>query len=335
MAKIQNPATATPAEIDAERFRLYLREGTLRQKLMMSVLDMHRVAGDEGLRQPGYRKATTWDWDRVLETLIVKAVSESEARTSMDRWAKVTIELSAIQAEISPLGAEFTRRGGWTQAFLVQGANGHVHRSMHCSTCNNGENATQFIWMTEYSGKTEEEIVEAAGSRACTVCYPSAPVEVLNRPTKMFGPDEIEAQKARDERQAKAAEKARIAADKSITTPEGGQVHIYRDFRRSDVAKTLRTAEIALTDAIYELIREQQHSVDPEWEWFYANGRTTTEKEQASYAALIGHLLWAIAFKKGLETKEVFETHLAKAEAKIRKGDREWAKDFRNPNRVK
>jgi hypothetical protein len=144
--------------------------------------------------------------------------------------------------------------------------------------------------------------------------------------TKMFTPDEEEAQRAREEREAAKAEKARQADVKGITTPEGKPL---------DVAKTLRTAEIAATDTLYELIREQQHAEDPEWAWFYEGGRRNTVTEQAGYAHLSWWIIRAIADKKGLTFQEVFETHEKKAQAKVKKVDREWAKGPRNPNRTK
>ena len=81
-----------------------------------------------------------------------------------------------LAEEMAPLEDEFRRRGGWTRAFLVSNTSGHVHKNMHCGTC---FPSTQYAWMTEFSGMDEAEIVDAAGERACTVCYPTAPVEVL------------------------------------------------------------------------------------------------------------------------------------------------------------
>lgn len=335
MATIENLSAATPSEIDAKLSELYVAEEKYRNRLEMAVLSIHRVAGDKGTYVTKNRKVPSMKWTVALEIAATVAHRpenpDLEAKRALGHWAEAKTKLQEIRRAADPLNAEFERRGGWTRAFLVQNANGHVHRSMHCSSC---FVTTSFVWMTEYSGQDENGIVEDAAERACTVCYPTAPVEVRERPTKMFGPDEIEAQKAKADREAKAAEKIRQANEKGIVTPEGGAVHTSTEFRRYDVAKTLRTAEIALTDAIYELIREQQHAEDPEWAGFYADGRNT-EKEQARRSALIGHLLWAIAFKKDETTEETFKIHLAKAEAKIRKVDRDWAKDPRNPNRAK
>ncbi|MGA5182962.1 hypothetical protein [Streptomyces pseudogriseolus] len=159
--------------------------------------------------------------------------------------------LAALEVVELTLNAEFWRRGGWTRAYLVQTHNGHVHNTMNCPTCNKGEERTRFAWMIEYSGKSEEEIVEAAASRACTVCYPSAPVDVLQRPTTMFGPDELERAKAAEERAARKAEKEAKAKAAAITLPDGTPLRDEvdrngRQTRAGNVVRTLRTAKMEL-----------------------------------------------------------------------------------------
>lgn len=126
-------------------------------------------------------------------------------------------QMDKARAAIAPLVAEWKRRGGWARAFLVCNTNGHVHKDRNCSSC---FPQTRYAWMTEFSGLDEAEIVDAAGERACTVCYPSAPVEVLSKPTRMFTPDEKKAQAARAEREAKRA--AKEAA--KVVDPATGKV---------------------------------------------------------------------------------------------------------------
>lgn len=151
-------------------------------------------------------------------------------------------EYEAILAEGDPYELEFARRGGWPRAFLV--SNGHLHRSMNCSTCNRDGSSTRFNWMPEYSGQDEEQIVEAAGSRVCTVCYPSAPVEVLSRPSQMLTPDEKEAQAAKERR---AEERKAREADQAAKALLPGGRELKYDYYS---VKTLASARIALTDAI-------------------------------------------------------------------------------------
>jgi len=100
----------------------------------------------------------------------------------------------------------------WTRAFLVINSNGHVHSSMDCSTC---FSTTRYNWLVQYSNDDEATIVSDAGQDACTVCYPSAPADVLNRPSVIITADKIakaEAKAIRDaKRQAKIA-KAQASA---------------------------------------------------------------------------------------------------------------------------
>jgi hypothetical protein len=272
--------------------------------------------------------------ERVLR--ITSALDGIELMEDLARLGRFIVaegnKLAAAEADAAPYEAEYTRRGGWNRVFLAKSVNGHAHNGTECSTCHNGQYRTAFAWLIQYSGQSEADIVADAGERACTTCYPTAPVDAKG--TKMFTPDEEEAQRAREEREAAKAEKARQADIKGITTPEGKPLDIGSNGYK-DVAKTLRTAEIAATDTLYELIREQQHAEDPEWAWFYEGGRRNTVTEQAGYAHLSWWIIRAIADKKGLTFQEVFETHEKKAQAKVKKVDREWAKDPSNPNRTK
>lgn len=143
---------------------------------------------------------------------------------------------AAKKDEMAPYEAEFDRRGGWTRAFLVvTSGTGHVHSSQRCHTC---YPTTQFHWVTKLSGHDEAEIVEAAGERACTICYPSAPAYVLNRPTALFTKDEEAKQAARAEREAKKA--AALAA--SVIDPDTGKV-LFKTERgaTNDIASDLDT----------------------------------------------------------------------------------------------
>lgn len=240
-------------------------------------------------------------------------------------------KLAALELEALPYEAEYTRRGGWNRVFLATSSNGHAHNGQNCSTCHHGEYRTNFAWLIQYSGKSQDEIVADAGERACTTCYPSAPVNAKG--TKMFTPDEVEAQTAREAREAERARKAAEADAKSITTPEG--TPLYEDKRNDWKVKTLRTAEICATDALADLIVAQRNATDPEFTWRYGSDPVVAEHEQMEIARHACCLIRSIAAKKRLTFQEVFETHEKKAQAKVRKQDREWAKDPRNPNRSK
>lgn len=80
-----------------------------------------------------------------------------------------------LQRDVEPpFNAEWDARDGWTRAYIVP--DGHIHASTNCHTLHP---TTLISWLPEQSGLTEAEIVEFAGIVACTVCYPTAPVEFL------------------------------------------------------------------------------------------------------------------------------------------------------------
>ena len=140
-------------------------------------------------------------------------------------------EILSVEGEMVPL-EELYNAQRWNRAFVVP--DGHVHRSMGCSTC---YPTTEFHWVTEMSGKDEAEIVEAAGSRACTVCYPSAPVDAPA--SRILHPTEVAAEKAR---QARAAKKAEDAAKKAANAIEPFRT------REGDTLRTVYAAKQYLTD---------------------------------------------------------------------------------------
>jgi hypothetical protein len=321
-------AEMTPVEIDTILADLGAKQAEAQNRILS--LDRHA-------KELGRRITKILDGEKVQGiTTPADGIRLAQSLEETERLvARAFHELGLLNAEAAPYEDEYTRRGGWNRVFLADSYDGHAHNGQNCSTCHHGEERTQFFWLVEYSGKTEEEIVADAGERACTTCYKSAPVNVLKQRTKMFTPKEIEAQKARELREAERARKAREAADKSITTPEGGPLYETKYSDSYSKIKNIRTAEIAATDALKDLIFAQRHATDPEWAWFYANGRQTPEREQMEIARHAWCLIRSIAFKKGLTFQEVFEIHEAKAQAKVRKIDREWAKDPRNPNRAR
>ena len=133
---------------------------------------------------------------------------------------KVESQSEVLQQELAPYGAEFQARGGWPRGWYVPG--GHIHRGDHCPSL---RPTTQIGLVVELSGKTEDEIVEAAGETACTVCYPNAPVDVLKRAPTVALPDRVEADRARAEKAAAADAKAAKAAINTLSW--GGRKPVY------------------------------------------------------------------------------------------------------------
>lgn len=171
--------------------------------------------------------------------------------------------VACLTEQISPYETEFERRGGWTRAFLSTNADGHVHKGTDCSTCNRGKRPTEFQWMTDYSGAAEETIVASAGWRACTVCYPGAPVGVTH--TSMFSDAERSSAAARESRRAAADERARKRQAASLTSDGSPLSVAYRDGREQERVEqfaTERAATIWITDLIADDLRWQS-SIQP------------------------------------------------------------------------
>lgn len=163
---------------------------------------------------------------------------------AQERVARLTTELAALReteaaiwSEAAPFDKEFARRGGWNRFFLVRNNNGHVHSSMRCQTCFPD---TLFAWLPEFSGQDEAGIVELAGESACTVCFPSAPVDVLSRRSQIELP---ERKAARLEREAKAAAKAVKKAAAAIPTTK-----ITSQGSWTEKLETISAARNRLTD---------------------------------------------------------------------------------------
>ena len=161
-----------------------------------------------------------------------------EIEKAIEKIAGIELEISAVNIEISKLNKIYNQ-DPWTRAFLVLASNGHVHSSMDCNTC---FPTTRYNWLVQYSNDDEKTIVEDAGQDACTICYPSAPADVLNRPSRIVTADKIAKAQAKAERDAKKAE--RIAKEKANAPTASGEFLTYKEGKYTRVIKTERTAII-------------------------------------------------------------------------------------------
>ncbi|ANH49184.1 hypothetical protein uvFWCGRAMDCOMC203_08 [Freshwater phage uvFW-CGR-AMD-COM-C203] len=164
--------------------------------------------------------------------------SVEKIQESIEKVAKIKLEIGKVNIEISKLNAIYNQ-DPWTRAFLVIASNGHVHSSMDCNTC---FATTRYNWLVQYSNDDEKTIVEDAGQDACTICYPSAPAEVLNRPSRIVTADKVAKAQAKAERDAKRAE--RIAKEKANAPTASGEFLTYKEGKYTRVIKTERTAII-------------------------------------------------------------------------------------------
>ncbi|WAC50243.1 hypothetical protein [Frigoribacterium sp. SL97] len=210
------------------------------------------------------------------EQLIEKVTAEEDefARTGVrkHRWA-VTPEqqiasaqkriddaqapIEAARALIAPITAEFNSRGGWTRYFVTTGSDPHVHNTRSCSTC---RPTTEFGWLTDQSGMSEDELVELAGDEACTVCMPSAPV-VDKRAPRASRLETPAAREARVEREQAAAERAAKKAAAGITSAEGEDL----GGTWGSVFKTERAAEVAAVGGLFDMAWYGNHPDEESW----------------------------------------------------------------------
>ncbi|ANA85581.1 hypothetical protein BH760_gp77 [Gordonia phage Splinter] len=157
--------------------------------------------------------------------------------------AQLRAELDRVDAAIESRDGEFAERGGWSRAFLVTNNGGHVHKSTRCGTC---YLTTTFLWLTDMSGMDEAAIVDEAGERACTSCYPDAPVDVLKRASRIRTAEDDARDAARAERDQKRAERAaKVLLDPETGRPVRGE---YGEL------KTERGAELEAMSGLKSLL---------------------------------------------------------------------------------
>ena len=187
----------------------------------------------------------TREWDGTFEDALY-ATPESWDAASFERvktaYERNLATAAAIDEEIAELAACY-RDYYWNRAFLVKASNGHVHKSQDCSTC---FPTTEFAWLPQLSGADETEIVEAAGETACTVCYPSAPAEVLNRPTTIVTADKVAKEAAKAEREAKKAE--RDAKRRAAAPTASGEPLMLPNRNGRDWMEEIKTERTAVSE---------------------------------------------------------------------------------------
>lgn len=231
---------------------------------------------------------------------------DAEWRTAYNTYLATLDSISETQQRISVLESVHTVYD-WTRAFIVSG--GHVHRSTRCHTC---FTTTVFYGVPQCSGMDEAEIVELAGERACTVCYPTAPVDVLKRKTQLFTRDEAEKQRIADERAAKR--NAKEAAKVTVFLPLEGKNG------RNETFGTVRSAKIEATDNYGWVLYSAA----------YYNGNTVS-RHLNNFEAIVA----AVAEREDVDPTELAAELIGKATAKFVK--EACAKDMRTgkPYRTK
>jgi hypothetical protein len=183
--------------------------------------------------------------DYTKSTQSSRYMSDADKVSHIAKYAEKIDELQIKRAPLKDRVRELNKiyiLNPWTRAFLVINANGHVHSSMECSTC---FDTTRYNWLVQYSNDDEATIVADAGQDACTVCYPSAPADVLNRPSRIVTADKIAKAQAKADRDAKRQAKIE-KAKASAPTASGEPLKVPSSWNNGkfDYINTERTAVI-------------------------------------------------------------------------------------------
>ena len=213
---------------------------------------------------------------------------------------KLDKEVAELVEKLRTLESFYT---GWSRAFLVRNSNGHIHKSRECGTC---FDTTQYVWLTDMSGRDELEIAFLAGEKACTVCYSHAPSSYFLRESGLEDPEVTEARLAR---QARKAEIEAKRLKTGIWNPDGTPLVVleYAFSRYKTEVKAERTAQ---SIAVNMLVGIQ------------SMGRSPEEIERSKDA--IETILIALAHKRGTSVEEQRSLIQTKADAMIKKNKRDY-----------
>lgn len=188
-----------------------------------------------------------WQWsiqdgrrDTLMNLLKHADYTPNQGVSYQTELAKVNRAIAELDTTIAALTSVFNVYN-WNRAFIVPG--GHVHSSMDCHTLHP---TTKIMVIPECSALTAAEVVELAGERACTICYPDAPVEVLRRPTKLFTKDEQTEREFKEMQQRERQAKEVAKNDRKVTAIVGG-----RDKTFASIRTALIEAKQTYENAIY------------------------------------------------------------------------------------
>ena len=174
------------------------------------------------------------------ETAARRNQATQEKRDFNELW-------EALHEHREDLDAEYRKRM-WLRAYLVTSSDGHIHSGPYCTTFQERTTATL---LPQASGLSREEIIDAVGEKACTVCFAGAPV----KPCTLRDPLTAEEQ---DAKAAEKAQKAATLAAKAITTPDGAPLYTATTkasggFRDEDLIKTEIAAQRRATSTLKDL----------------------------------------------------------------------------------
>lgn len=157
--------TMTPAQVDM----ILVNAIDMINRSFQRVLGQRSILSCEPRQYQNQESANREHQDRLL------SYNAYYHRNLLSNYYNVCAEHDAVEAKWAPIkkacDAEYDRRGGWTRYIVVPGGHFHKHRG-----CGSIRWTTSTVWTPEHSGLTEDEIVAKLDERACTKCFPNAPV---------------------------------------------------------------------------------------------------------------------------------------------------------------
>jgi hypothetical protein len=299
---------------DTELADLYWKAFKAKAELSDYAQVIHRISGSEYKKGYRYERIYIRPIEEAIESGAEKEWEQNSFEQAVAKFNSAKAQLEKYSIVIDEL-EKIYKKYLWNRAFYVPA--GHVHKSRDCSTC---YDSTEFTWLPKYSGGSEEEIVNDAGEEACTVCYPSAPAEVLNRPSVIVTADKIAKAEAKAEREiAKAQREAKRIA--SSPTRDGATLVINIGERKTRYDSETRQFVKLESFRFEELKTERTAKI------WYVDQLSYLENKSDERAEIIREscevIVEALAEKHGVDPEVVRNELNKKVEARIKKSEKE------------
>jgi len=239
---------------------------------------------------------------RTISTYGTNSYYASRVEEKEIEISKTEAALAELKEKLATLNGFYT---GWSRAFLVRNSNGHIHKSRSCKTCFDN---TNYVWLTEMSGRDELEIAYLAGEKACTICYAHAPSSYFLRECGLEDPEVVEARRIRQARKAEIEAKRQKTG---IWNPDGTPLNVY-EYGFSNYKGEIKAERTAQSVAVNLLVGVQSMSRQPR------------EIERSNDS--IETILIALAHKRGTSVEEQRALIQTKADAQIKINNRQREK---------
>lgn len=307
---------------DTELAELHAAMWTHQQRQDRNIDNLHHALGHNReyigygrARGRGYTVSTADTLDQArafIDNPDKPEYAKRSMRESLQEYEATNTHIETTRARIVELDAVYQQHR-WQRAFLVEG--GHVHASMNgCPTLHREGKTTRLVWLPEYSGANETDIVNDAGERACSTsaCFPSAPVDVLSRPTRIYS--DSERQQIADAEQRRAEREASRAARAAKAPTASGEPLVIavgtREYRGETIPRNveLKTERTAITYAVDILAAQRTGDT-----W-----RAPYEVSSDRYTDTVHAICDSIAEKRGVTRADILAELEPKVARKVR-----------------